>query len=220
MKNLAQYLDFANHKQDATPEDIEKLCRSVREHGFHSAFVNPYYVSLAREYLGTGGVVGTVVSFPLGQDTAEAKVVSACEFVKNGASELDVSINVGLFKAGQDAGVLSEMKEIVTRVKEGTPKTIIKFIIETGLLTDDQIKRAAELVVRSGADFVKTSSGWGPRGASLRDVALIKEAVGDKVKIKAAGGIDTYKEAISFLEAGAHRIGTSHAPELIQGVTD
>lgn len=218
--NLEKYLDFANHHQDATPEDIERLCRSVAEHGFHSAFVNPCYVSLARKLLGPDGVVGTVVSFPLGQDTTKAKVASSCESVKNGADELDISMNVGLFKAGQDADVLSEMKEIVARVKEVSSRVIVKFIIETGLLEDEEIKKAAELVVRSGADFVKTNSGWGPREASLADVALIREVVGDKVKIKVAGGIDTYQEAISFIEAGAHRIGTSHAPEIIQRQLD
>lgn len=215
IKNLEKYLDFANHHQDATPEDIKKLCQSVAEHGFHSAFVNPYYVTLARQLLGPDGVVGTVVSFPLGQDTTEAKVGSSCESVRNGANELDISMNVGLFKSGGDTEVLGEMKEIVARVKETSSPVIVKFIIETGLLTDEEIKKAAELVVRSGADFVKTNSGWGPRGASLADVALIRQVVGDKVKIKVAGGIDTYQEAISFIAAGADRIGTSHAPEIV-----
>lgn len=227
MNNLASYLDFANHKQEATPEDIEKLCQSVREHGFHSAFVNPCYVSLARRLLGENAVVGTVVSFPLGQDTLEDKVASAINSIKNGADELDVSMNVGLFKAGRDSEVLEEMKEIVQRAKEASPKTIIKFIIETGLLADDEIKEASELVVSSGADFVKTNSGLGPRGASLNDVALIKEAIGDKqslslrdkVRIKVAGGIETYDQAVSFLKAGAVRIGTSHAPEIVEEVT-
>ncbi len=216
MNNLASYLDFANHRQDATPEDIEKLCQSVREHGFHSAFVNPCYVSRARKLLGENGVVGTVVSFPLGQDTTEDKVTLALNSIENGADELDVSMNVGLFKAGRDVEVLEEMKEIVGQVKKAKAGAIVKFIIETGLLTDEQIKKASELVVESGADFVKTNSGLGPRGASLNDVAMIKGVAGDKVRIKVAGGIETYEQAVSFIEAGAVRIGTSHAVEIIK----
>lgn len=216
MENIAQYLDFANHKQDATPEDIKSLCEKVKEYGLHAAFVNPYYVSLARESLGPDGVVGTAISFPLGQDTSENKVNASIEAAENGANELDICMNVGIFKVGGYEEVLEEMKEIVAQVKEEHPRVIIKFIIETGFLTDDEIKKASELVVSSGADFVKTTSGLGPRGASLRDVELVKQAIGDKVKIKVAGGIDTYEEAVSFIEAGAHRIGTSHAVEIVQ----
>lgn len=215
-KNIANYLDFANHHQDATPEAIKELCQKVKEYGLHAAFVNPCYVSLARELLGKDGVVGTAISFPLGQDTMQTKIASSIEAVQNGADELDICMNVGIFKAGRHEEVLGEMKEIVSRVKGAKSSAIVKFIIETGLLTDDEIKKASELVVASGADFVKTNSGLGPRGASLQDVALIKEVVGDKVKIKVAGGIDTYEEAVSFIQAGAHRIGTSHAVEIVQ----
>lgn len=216
MNNIAQYLDFANHKQEAAPEDIKSLCQKVKEYGLHAAFVNPCYVSLAREYMGEG-VVGTAISFPLGQDTSENKVSASIEAAGNGADELDICMNVGIFKSGGHEEVEGEMKEIVSQVKKEHERTIVKFIIETGFLTDDEIKKASELVVASGADFIKTTSGLGPRGASLRDVALIKEVVGDKVKIKVAGGINTYKEAVSFIQAGAHRIGTSHAVEIIKG---
>ena len=208
-------MDFANHKQDATPDDIKKLCQSVREHGFHAAFVNPYYVSQARELLGQEGVIGTAISFPLGQDTSEIKIDASLDAVENGADELDICMNVGIFKSGGYGGVEGEMKEIVAQVKEDHERVIVKFIIETGFLTDDEIKKASELVVASGADFVKTTSGLGPRGASLNDVAIIKSVVGDKVKVKVAGGIETYEQAIAFIEAGAHRIGTSHAVEIV-----
>lgn len=215
-QTLAQFLDFANHHQDVTPQTIRELCQKVKEYGFHAAFVNPVFLPLAREVLGQNAVLGTVISFPLGQDTQEIKVAAAVNAVKAGADELDVVMNVGMFKAGEHNFVLEEMKTIVAAAKQAKSSTVVKFIIETGLLTDDEIKKAAELVVQSGADFVKTSSGWGPRGASVRDVELIREAVGDKIKIKVAGGIDTYQEASSFIQAGVQRIGTSKAVEIIE----
>ena len=215
-KKLAKYLDLANHHQEATPEDIKKLCQEVQEYGFHSAFVNPCYLSLARELLGDGGIMGTVISFPLGQDSRDAKIMAAIDAVKKGADELDVSMNVGLFKAGRDQEVLEEMKAIIEAVKNIKKNTLVKFIIETGLLDDEEIKKASQLVLESGADFVKTTSGMGPRGASLEDVKLIRQAVGQKIKIKVAGGIDTLKEAEDFISAGANRIGTSKGVEIIE----
>ncbi len=214
---LSQYLDLANHHQGATPEDIHQLCQKVKEYRFHSAFVNPFYVVLAKDCLKeVNGLVGTVIAFPLGQETKDIKVLSAIKAVKDGADELDVSMNVGLFKAGKTQEVLEEMKSVLTSAKEIKKTTIIKFIIETGLLADEEIKKAAELVLQSGADFVKTSSGWGPRGASLKDVKLIKGVVDDKIKIKVAGGIDTLKEALDFIKVGANRIGTSKAVEIME----
>jgi deoxyribose-phosphate aldolase len=215
-QKLARYLDLANHHQDATPEAIGKLCEMVKKYGFHSAFVNPCYLSLARELLGDKGKVGTVISFPLGQDTKNIKILAAIDAVKKGADELDISLNVGLFKGGEKEKVLEEMKAIVQAAKDIKAMIVIKFIIETGLLTDEEIKKAAQLVLESGADFVKTNSGFGPRGASLKDVELIRQAVGDKIKIKVAGGIDTLKEATDFINAGADRIGTSKAVEIME----
>ena len=215
-EKLAKYLDLANHHQEATPEDIKELCQKVKEYGFHSAFVNPCYISLAREFLGEKGIVGTVISFPLGQDTKNTKIIASIDAVKKGADELDISMNVGLFKAGKYDLVLEEMQSIVEAVKNIKKITIVKFIIETGQLSDEEIKKASQLVLESGADFVKTTSGLGPRGASLKDVELIKEAIGDKIKIKVAGGIDTLKEATDFIQAGVDRIGTSKAIEIIK----
>jgi len=214
-KSLAKYLDFANHHPDATPEQIKKLCQSVVKLGFHSAFVNPCYISLAKEYLEDKFPVGTVISFPLGQDTRDGKVLLAIETTRKGADELDVMMNVGLFKAGKYKEVLEEMKAVNTAAKEIRRNVIVKFIIETGFLTDGEIKKASELVLKSGADFVKTCSGWGPRGARLEDVKLIREAIGEKIKIKVAGGIDTYQEAVDFINTGVSRIGTSKAIEIV-----
>jgi len=213
-KTLASYLDFANHHQEATPEDIKILCQKVRQYGFHSAFVNPCYVALAKDLL-SEGIVGTVISFPLGQDTRDIKILAAINAVRIGADELDVMMNVGLFKAGRHAEVLEEMKAIVEAVKNIKKSAVVKFIIETGLLNNEEIKKAAKLIFKSGADFVKVCSGWGPRGASLKDVKLVKSVVKGKIKIKVAGGVDTYKEAIDFIKAGVDQIGTSHAVEII-----
>ena len=214
---LVKYLDLANHHQEAMPEDIRQLCQKVKEYHFHSAFVNPFYVSLAKDYLKEiNGLVGTVIAFPLGQETKDIKVLSTIKAVKDGADELDVSLNIGLFKAGKSQEVLEEMRAILSSAKEIKKTTIIKFIIETGLLTDEEIKEASGLVLESGADFVKICSGMGPRGASLKDVELVKSAIGGKIKIKVAGGIDTLKEALDFIKAGVDRIGTSKAVEIMK----
>lgn len=215
---LAGYLDFANHHQDSTPDQIRELCHKVRQFGFHAAFVNPYFIKLAREALRGKGVVGTVIAFPLGQETTSAKIFAAKEAIGNGAEELDVVMNVGMFKARQKEAVLEEMRLIVASAKETKKEAVVKFIIETGLLTLEEIKAASELVLASGADFVKTSSGWGPRGATVQDVQLIREAVGQKIKIKVAGGVDTYQEAMAFIGASVDRIGTSHAVEILEEI--
>ncbi len=223
---LAQYLDFANHHQNATEQDVKRLCEKVLQYGFHSAFVNPYFVSLVKELVRGKAAVGTVVSFPLGQESQEIKVASALWAVKNGADELDVSMNIGLFKQGKYDETLDEMKTIVTEVKKaylsngrGKDTPLVKFIIETGWLTDDEIKKASELVLNSGADFVKTCSGLGPRGGTIHDVELIKSVVGDRIKIKVAGGVTTYQQTIEFINAGASRLGTSHAVAIVNGLT-
>lgn len=218
-KTLANYLDLANHHPEVTPGDIKDLCQKVKEYGFHTAFVNSCYVALAKTELSGTAKVGTVISFPLGQDSCDVKVTAAIEAAKNGADELDVSMNVGLFKAGEEAVVLGEMKAIIEAAKAINKDIIVKFIIETGLLTTEEITKASLLVLESGADFVKTCSGLGPRGASLEDIKIIKEAVGDKIKIKVAGGIDTLEEAENFIKAGVSRIGTSHAVEIITGMS-
>lgn len=217
-RTLASYLDLAKHHPETSEKEVRDLCQAVKKYGFHSAFVNPCWVKLARELLGATGVVGTVISFPLGQDMKDIKVLSAIEAVNQGASELDISMNVGLFKEGKTDLVLVEMETIVKAVKALKKSTLVKFIIETGLLTEGEIKKASQLVLKSGADFVKTSSGWGPRGAILKDVKLIKDVVGNKIKIKVAGGIDTYQEAIDFINAGVDRIGTSKAIEILEGL--
>lgn len=216
-KNLAPFLDLANHHANATFADIEDICGKVIKYGFNAVFVNPYFVPFAREKMGTAGKVGTVISFPLGQETVNLKIASARSSALAGADEFDVSLNVGQIKSASWDELLGEMQQIVTAVKNIDNQKIVKFILETGYLTDDEIKQASVLVMRSGADFVKTTSGMGPRGATVSDVELIKQATEGKIKIKAAGGVDTYDEAMALINAGAARIGTSKAVEIITG---
>jgi deoxyribose-phosphate aldolase len=211
---LAQYLDFASHHANATPADIEKLCAAVIEHGFHAAFVNPCYISFVRPRL-TKLKIGTVISFPLGQDTIAAKVAAVNEAVQLGADELDVVPNIGTFLAGDTNGFTDEMKTIVDGARMvGTP-VIVKFILDPGYCqSTEQIKQAAIAIQQSGADFVKIGSGMGPREPSVDDVKIVREAV-PTMKIKVAGGVDTYEEAKTFIDAGVTRIGTSHAIEIV-----
>lgn len=210
--DLASFLDFANHHPEATAADIIALCAKVREYGFNSAFVNPYFVALAKDQ---GVRVGTVVSFPLGQELLRVKIDSCLEAIGAGADELDISLNVGLIKSARWEESLDEMVRIVTAVRSNRAEVVIKFIPETGYLTADEVKKAAELILKSGADFFKTCSGLGPRGASLDDVRLVREAVGTELKVKVAGGVGSYEQAAAFIQAGADRIGTSRAVEII-----
>lgn len=214
MTDLAKYLDLANHSPNATEGEIRDLCLKVKEFNFNSAFVNAYYVGLAKSL---GVRVGTVVAFPLGGETVAMKVQAARAAILCGADELDISLNVGLLKEGKWEASLGEMKEIVLAVRSLNKRTIVKFIPETGFLTTDEIKKSAELVLESGADFYKTCSGMGPRGATIQDVKMIREVVNNQLKIKVAGGVTTYEQAKSFIDAGADRIGTSHAVEILQG---
>ncbi len=217
-KDLAPFLDLANHHANATFADIENICDKVKKYGFNAVFVNPYYVSFARQKMGAGGKVGTVISFPLGQEALEFKVATAKAAAVAGADEFDVSLNVGLIKAGRWEESLAEMESILQAIKAVGQEKIVKFIIEAGYLTGEEIKLASILVLRSGADFVKTTSGMGPRGAIVSDVELIKQATEGKIKIKVAGGVDTYEEAMALINAGAARIGTSKAVEIITPV--
>lgn len=212
MTNLASYLDLANHHPDSTEDQIKDVCDKVKKYNFNAAFVNPHYIQLAKSF---GVKVGTVISFPLGQETLAVKTGCAESYASLGADELDVSLNVGYLKMAKWTESLVEMKAVIQAAKAVNPKIIIKFIPETGYLTDDEIKKSAELILESGADFFKTCSGLGPRGAILDDVKIIRAVVGDRLKIKVAGGITTYEQAISFIEAGADRIGTSHTVEII-----
>lgn len=217
MNDLAPHLDLANHHADATPEDVRALCANVATYGFNAAFVNPCYITIAKDALGGKAKVGTAFSFPLGQDTLEMKLFAAKEAIRLGADELDIVPNNGLLLAEGGFGQYrEELKTVADAARGQRHDIVVKFIIETGFLEEILIKRAAEAILASGADFVKICSGMGPRGASLDDVRLVKEAIGTApINIKVAGGIDTIEEVRGFLAAGAHRIGTSKAVEIM-----
>jgi len=217
-QNLAWFLDNANHSAASTAEEIKKLSQEVLDYGFNAAFVNPCWVKLAKGIVGKQGRVGTVVSFPLGQETTEAKISAALKAIEDGADELDISANVGFLKSAKEEEYLEELKRIVGAVREKKSQTVVKFIIEAYFLNEEEIRKASEMVMNSGADFVKTTSGFGPRDAKIEYVRVIKEVVGNRVKIKAAGGISTADQVREYLEAGATRIGTSKAVEIIKEV--
>lgn len=217
--NLASYLDFANHHPNASAQDIKYICDHVIAHGFNAAFMNPVWIDYCRQILGYSGKIGTIVSFPLGQDTFDLKVAAGKQYAALGANELDVVLNISAIKAAKWDAVKIEMQSFVESVKAVHPQVIIKFIPECGYLTPDEIKKTAQLMVEAKVDFFKTCSGMGPRGAIVDDVRYVKEAVGDQIKIKCAGGIDTLEEAEALINAGAVRLGTSHALEIIGAET-
>lgn len=216
IEHLNSYLDYACHRANTVENDVRELCKETIAYGFNSSFINPCYVGLAKSVLHEKAKVGTVVSFPLGQDIICIKIAALKQVLCSGADEIDVVLNIGSIKEHHWERVYAEMEALTQLVKNCDSKKIIKFIPETGYLTADEIKTTAELMVRAGVDFFKTCSGHGPRGATLEDIALIRSAVGDDIKIKVAGGVSTYEKAVAFIEAGADRIGTSSAVAIIQ----
>ena len=204
--NLAKYIDYTLLKATATPADIEKLCQEARQYGFFSVCVNSSYVPLAAQLLkGTDVKVCTVVGFPLGAMSTQGKLHETSTALTEGADEIDMVINLGLFLSGQTAKVLDE----IALLKQETADKVLKVIIETCYLNDDQKRLAAQICVDAGADFVKTSTGFGTGGATLADVQLIKEVVGDRAKIKASGGIRNRETALQYIDLGVSRIGAS-----------
>ena len=204
--NLAKYIDYTLLKATATPADIEKLCQEARQYGFFSVCVNSSYVPLAAQLLkGTDVKVCTVVGFPLGAMSTQGKLYETSTALAQGADEIDMVINLGLFLSGQTAKVLDE----IALLKQETADKVLKVIIETCYLNDDQKRLASQICVDAGADFVKTSTGFGTGGATLADVQLIKEVVGDRAKIKASGGIRNRETALQYIDLGVSRIGAS-----------
>ena len=221
MDDLAQRLDFANHRATATPDDIRKLCADVEEHGFHTAFVNPVYVSLAKSILGTHAKTGCVISFPLGGDTTSVKMAAANRAVSDGADELDVVPNLGTYLSGDKQAFLKEMSDVVESARIFGKPVVVKFILDPGYFDTlpnkkDAMTEVAQFIQQSGADFVKIGSGMGPRNPTVEDVVIVKEAVPD-MKIKVAGGVETKAQADAFFAAGVDRIGTSHAIDIVNG---
>ncbi|EDY35300.1 deoxyribose-phosphate aldolase [Aciduliprofundum boonei T469] len=214
-KELAKYIDHTNLKAFATREDIKRLCDEAKEYGFYAVCVNPYRVKDAAEFLkGTDIKIASVVGFPLGATFTETKVQEAIMTVRNGADEIDMVMNIGAMKDGDYGFVERDIREVVEAVHPMGAK--VKVIIETCYLSDEEKIKACELAKKAGADFVKTSTGFGTAGAKVEDVKLMRSVVGNDMGVKAAGGIHNAKEAIAMIEAGATRIGASRSVQIIE----
>lgn len=210
--NYNKLIDHTLLKQDATPEQIVKLCEEAKEHDFMSVCVNPAYVPLAAKCLeGSDVKVCTVIGFPLGMNLTKTKVEEAELAIKEGAEEIDMVINVGMLKAGHDDYVEEEIREL----KAVAGSKVLKVIIETCLLTDDEKVRACVASKNAGADYVKTSTGFSTGGATVHDVALMRKTVGPEMGVKASGGVSTHEDFVAMVEAGATRIGTSKGTKII-----
>ena len=204
--SIAGYIDHTLLAADAKKDDIVRICAEAKEHHFASVCINSCWVSLAASLLkGTGVHVCTVVGFPLGAMEASSKAGEAADAVRNGADEIDMVINIGFLKSGMKDEVLEDMKS----VRAACSGSILKVIIETCLLTDDEKREACILAEKAGADFVKTSTGFSKGGATVHDVALMRSVVGDRLGVKASGGVRDYATAKAMIEAGATRIGAS-----------
>ncbi len=212
--NLAPFIDHTLLKATATPEDIRALCAEARQHQFKAVCVNPRFVPLCvSELSGSGVLVATVCAFPLGALTPEQKAQEARESVRRGADEVDMVISLGDALAGDWDAVRADIQA----VRDATVGRVLKVIIEAGALNDDQKVRAAQAAVEAGADFVKTSTGFGPGGATTADIELLKRTVGERAQLKASGGIRTRQDAEALIQAGAARLGTSGGVGLVSG---
>ncbi|MEX2785276.1 deoxyribose-phosphate aldolase [Streptococcus sp. H49] len=213
---LNKYIDHTLLKAESTQEQIEQLLSEAKRYHFASVCVNPTWVSLAADYLKDSDVnVCTVVGFPLGANTSAVKAFEAKEAVSAGADEIDMVINIGLLKSGHFEAVRKDIAEVVA----ASSGKLVKVIIETCLLTEEEKVKACQLALEAGADFVKTSTGFSTGGATVADVALMRQTVGDKAGVKAAGGARSYTDARAFIEAGATRIGTSAGVAILEGET-
>ncbi|MGA8852748.1 MAG: deoxyribose-phosphate aldolase [Christiangramia sp.] len=210
--NLNQYIDHTLLSANATTSEIKKLCVEAIDHKFYAVCVNSSRVKYAKEILAESEVkLAATIGFPLGASSTISKITEAEKAIADGADEIDMVMNVGFFRDGKYELVQKE----IANIKKTIGSNILKVIIETCYLTDEEIAVASELVLKAGADFVKTSTGFGSRGASLQDVKIMKKVVGDKVKIKASGGIRDAETAKEYIKMGVDRIGTSSGIKII-----
>jgi len=218
---IARYIDHTKLSPQATPDDIRKLVEEAKTYNFYSVCVSPYYVPLAKQLLENTSIkVSATIGFPLGFTFREVKAFEAEIAGTEGADEVDMVINIGALKAGNQDVVREDIIAVVDSFKSVQPEGVIKVILETGLLSREEIIIGCRLAEEAGANFVKTCTGFGPRGATIEDVRIMKEAVGERLGIKAAGGIRTYKQAIAMIEAGATRIGTSSGVNIVLGAPE
>jgi deoxyribose-phosphate aldolase len=214
--NIAGFIDHTLLKQDATEEQIAKLCEEAKKYHFCSVCINSCYVPLSSKLLyGSGVNVCTVIGFPLGAASTKAKIAEANEAIENGATEVDMVINVGSVKSGNYDNVKRDIEGVVFAAKG---KALVKVIIETCLLTDEEKVRVCTICKLAGADFVKTSTGFSTGGATVDDVRLMRKTVGPNMGVKASGGIKSYETALAMIEAGATRLGTSSGIDIVNKV--
>lgn len=212
---IVTMIDHTLLKPDATKRQIEQLCQEAKAYKFAAVCVNPTWVEVCHRYLQNEEIaIATVVGFPLGATTTAVKAYEAEEAVHNGATEIDMVLNIGALKSGNCEFVKRDIAQVVEQVRD---KAIVKVILETHLLTKEEMKQACELAKQAGAHFVKTSTGFLGGGATAEDVALMKEVVGAELGVKASGGIRTKEAALQMIEAGATRIGTSAGITIANG---
>lgn len=214
VKNILSKCDHTLLGQTATWEQIKKICDDGVKYQTASVCIPPCYVKQAKEYVGDKLAICTVIGFPNGYNTTAVKVFETKDAIAGGADEIDMVINIGLLKAGCDTQVCDEIRQI----KEACGEKILKVIIETCLLTEDEKLRMCKLVTDAGADYIKTSTGFSTAGATLEDIKLMRANVGANVLVKAAGGISGLEDAQAFLDNGAARLGTSRVVKAVQGV--
>ncbi|RSK27898.1 deoxyribose-phosphate aldolase [Bacillus sp. HMF5848] len=214
--DVAKMIDHTALKADTTKQAIIKLCEEAKEYTFASVCVNPTWVKLAAELLkGTEVKVCTVIGFPLGANTPETKAFETTDAIKNGATEVDMVINIGALKDGDDELVERDVRAVVDAA---AGKALTKVIIETSLLTDEEKVRACQISVKAGTDFVKTSTGFSTGGATVEDIALMRKTVGPDIGVKASGGVRDVAGAKAMIEAGATRIGASAGIAIVKGL--
>ncbi|MDN5707948.1 MAG: deoxyribose-phosphate aldolase [Planococcus sp. (in: firmicutes)] len=217
MTNIASLIDHTLLKAEATAPQIEQLCKEAAEYNFASVCVNPAWVALAAKQLDESEVkVCTVIGFPLGASTSETKAFETKDAIEKGAGEIDMVLNIGALKSGQEDVVKADVEAVVNAAKG---KAIVKVILEICLLTDEEIKLASRLSKEAGADFVKTSTGFSTGGATVEAVRLMRETVGPDLGVKASGGVRSLEDVEKMVEAGATRIGASSGVQIMQGLT-
>jgi deoxyribose-phosphate aldolase len=209
---MAKWIDHTLLKPDATQEQVEKICAEAKEYSFASVCINPTWVSLCYKLLrGTDVKVCTVIGFPLGSTLPEVKASETRQVISNGAQEVDMVINIGALKSGDLALVEHDIRSVV----RSAGRKVVKVILETCLLTDEEKVSASAIAQKAGADFVKTSTGFSTGGATVADVALMRKVVGSGMGVKASGGVRSYEEACKMVEAGATRIGASASVAIV-----
>jgi deoxyribose-phosphate aldolase len=214
---LNRLIDHTILKPEANETAVRKIIEEAKQYNFFSVCINPCWVALAKAELKETQVsVCTVIGFPLGANTSEVKAYEAADAIKNGADEVDMVLNIGALKSQQYEKVLADIQGVVAAAKD---KALVKVIIETALLTDEEKVKACELAKQAGADFVKTSTGFSTGGATTADIRLMRAAVGPEMGVKASGGIHNEAEAKAMVEAGATRIGTSAGVAIMSGTS-